>query len=97
VPGQGPDARGLRLAAGRNPIGARTTLELIGAGTGPVEILVYDVSGRLVSGTRLSVASDAIRSIALDLGRQANGIYLVIARDARGRSSAGLKLVRLDD
>jgi hypothetical protein len=97
VPVAGPSARQLRLSAGRNPIGARTTIDLLGADPGPVDILVYDVGGRLVSETRASAESDEVRSIPLDLGRQSHGIYLVIARDARGRTSPGLKLVRLDD
>jgi hypothetical protein len=85
----------LRLLAARNPVRAQATLELDVAEPGPVEITVHDVGGRRISRVRV-VASQAVQTVPLDLGGQAQGVYFVMARDARGRSSPVLKLVRLD-
>jgi hypothetical protein len=60
-------------------------------------VRVFDSRGREVAHERADAAPGPDRTLALDLGPLAPGIYLAVASDAAGRSSAALKLVRLRD
>ena len=85
----------LRLLAAQNPVRAQVTLELDVPEPGPIDIVVRDVAGRRILSMRV-VANQSVQTVPLDLSGHAQGVYFVTARDARGRSSPVLKLVRLE-
>ncbi len=75
------------------------TLELEGAASGPLEVALYDLQGRLVLRQQLESGGTGQDTIRLDfsLAEQplSPGIYFIRVQDAAGRSSDALKIAIL--
>jgi hypothetical protein len=98
--GVGPGAgggRAIRLQALGNPVSASTTIAIHGAAPGPIEVIAFDAAGRHVARSQAIAEASGMVAVPLALGDRSAGVYLVVARDARGATSPALKLIRLVD
>ncbi len=84
---------------GRLPIAQRAALELENAESGPFELRLYDVQGRMIHQHHGSASGTGQDTIAFDLsdaGTQVpNGMYFASVRDASGQLSQTVRLVVL--
>ena len=92
-----PHGPGLRLdLLGRNPGSDVVDLEVLGAGSGALELGLYDIQGRHLGVRRMQSTGAGRDRLTLPFPRGLeSGVYLLKARSADGRESSAVKVVLL--